>query len=384
MLIESYQKLLEKSLKKSQFLLLQLLIWLLQVHKQVRIERLAACLPLPILFESRRRKIQKFLVLKHFNIEEIWLPLLKAIIQPELKREKRVILIIDRTQWKENNILMISLVWPKRAIPIYWQILGKKGASNWSEQKAVISPAIELFKDYSVVLIGDREFHSSQLANWLCQKNWLFAFRQKRNTYMSSNGEDYCRLNQLGLQPGTPLFFQSVEITKKKGFGRFNLAGYWKKKYRGKVLDEGWFILTNLDSLSETLEIYQARMGIEALFKDCKTGGYNLENSQACSRRLSSLILLIAIPYTCAVFQGTRIKQMDHQKYVSRQTEKGRSQRRHSDFWVGLYGPMWIPSLVFFAQIIQQLLALSPAHNLHYQRGFIAMSSIEQAVYFSP
>jgi hypothetical protein len=175
----------------------------------------------------------------------------------------------------------------------------------------------------------------------------------------------------------------SVEITKKKGFGRFNLAGYWKKKYRGKVLDEGWFILTNLDSLSETLEIYQARMGIEALFKDCKTGGYNLENSQACSRRLSSLILLIAIAYTCAVFQGTRIKQMDHQKYVSRQTEKGRSQRRHSDFWVGLYGQMWIPSLVFFAQIIQQLLALSPAHNLHYQRGFIAMSSIEQAVYFS-
>jgi hypothetical protein len=201
---------------------------------------------------------------------------------------------------------------------------------------------------------------------------------------MSSNGEDYCRLNQLGLQPGTPLFFQSVEITKKKGFGRFNLAGYWKKKYRGKVLDEGWFILTNLDSLSETLEIYQARMGIEALFKDCKTGGYNLENSQACSRRLSPLILLIAIAYTCAVFQGTRIKQMDHQKYVSRQTEKGRSQRRHSDFWVGLYGQMWLPNMGFCEQIIQQLLALSPAHNLHYQRGLIAMSSIEKAADFSP
>lgn len=117
MLIESYQKLLEKSLKKSQFLMLQLLIWLLQVHKQVRIERLSACLPLPILFESRRRKIQNFLVLKHFNVEEIWLPLIKVIIQPELKREKRVILVIDRTQWKENNILMISLVWQKRAIP---------------------------------------------------------------------------------------------------------------------------------------------------------------------------------------------------------------------------------------------------------------------------
>jgi hypothetical protein len=384
MLLESYQKLLEKSLKKSQFLLLQLLIWLLQVHKQVRIERLAAGLPLPILFESRRRKIQKFLVLKHFNIKEIWLPLIKTIMLPHLKPEKRVILAIDRTQWKENNILMISLIWQKRAIPIYWQSLAKKGASNWSEQKAVISPAIELFKDYSVVIIGDREFHSPQLANWLCEKNLLFAFRQKRNTYMSLNGEDYCQLNQLGLQPGTHFFFQSVEVTKKKGFGRFNLAGYWKKKYRGKVLDEGWFILTNLDSLSETLAVYRTRMGIEALFKDCKTGGYNLEDSQACSQRLSSLILLIAIAYTCAVFQGARIKQMGHQKYVSRQTELGRTQRRHSDFWVGLYGQMWLPNMGFCQPIIQQLLALSPAHNLHYQRGFIAMSSIKKVTDFTP
>lgn len=201
---------------------------------------------------------------------------------------------------------------------------------------------------------------------------------------MSSNGEDYCRLNQLGLQPGTHLFFQSVEVTKKKGFGRFNLAGYWKKKYRDKVLDEGWFILTNLGSLAETLAVYRARMGIEAMFKDCKTGGYNLENSQACSRRLSSLILLIAIAYTCAVFQGATIKQMGEQKYVSRQTEKGRTQRRHSDFWVGLYGQMWLPGMGFCAQIIQQLIALSPAHNLHYQRGLLAMSSIKNTTDFSP
>jgi hypothetical protein len=339
--------------------------------------------------ESRRRKIQKFLVPKHFNIEEIWLPLIKAIIQPHLQSEKRLILAIDRTQWKENNILMISLIWQKRAIPIYWQILGKKGASNWSEQKAVISPAIELFKGYSVVVIGDREFHSPQLANWLCEKNLLFAFRQKRNTYIRTDGEDYCRLNQLGLQPGTHLFFQSVEVTKNKGFGRFNLAGYWKKKYRGKVLDEGWFILTNISTLSETLAVYRARVGIEALFKDCKTGGYNLEDSQASPQRLSSLILLIAIAYTCAVFQGTRIKQMGikqmgHQKYISHQTERGRNQRRHSDFWVGLYGQMWLPNMGFCKQIIQKLLPLSPAHNLHYQRGFIAMSSIKKVTDFTP
>jgi hypothetical protein len=37
------------------------------------------------------------------------------------------------------------------------------------------------------------------------------------------------------------------------------------------------------------------------MFKDCKTGGYNLEKSHANELRLKNLILVIAIAYTCAV-----------------------------------------------------------------------------------
>jgi hypothetical protein len=43
------------------------------------------------------------------------------------------------------------------------------------------------------------------------------------------------------------------------------------------------------------------------MFKDCQTGGYNLERSHANDRRLNSLILLIAIAYSCAVIQGRKI-----------------------------------------------------------------------------
>ena len=48
----------------------------------------------------------------------------------------------------------------------------------------------------------------------------------------------------------------------------------------------------------EVLKIYRSRMGIEAMFKDCKTGRYNLEGSGANTQRLTNLILLIAIAYT--------------------------------------------------------------------------------------
>jgi hypothetical protein len=40
------------------------------------------------------------------------------------------------------------------------------------------------------------------------------------------------------------------------------------------------------------------------MFKDCKSGGYNLEDSKASVERLTSLVLLIAIAYRSSVTLG--------------------------------------------------------------------------------
>ena len=77
-----------------------------------------------------------------------------------------LVLILDRTQWQNTNILMISLAWKKRAIPLYWKILTHKGASNLTEQKAVIRPVIRLLKGQKIMITADREFHSIFLSHW--------------------------------------------------------------------------------------------------------------------------------------------------------------------------------------------------------------------------
>ncbi|WP_445249391.1 hypothetical protein [Microcoleus sp. OTE_8_concoct_300] len=57
---------------------------------------------------------------------------------------------------------------------------------------------------------------------------------------------------------------------------------YWKIKYKGKQEDEPWYRLTNLPDLKSAIQIYGQGYGIEAMFKNCKTGGYN-------KRRFSSI-----------------------------------------------------------------------------------------------
>lgn len=160
MLPQFYQTHLQKYLSESELITLKLLVWLWQSQKQVKIERLAATLPLPIQQNSRRRHIQRFLKLARLSVVLVWFPLIKEIITQRIPKAKRLIIALDRTAWQENNILIASVIFEKRAFPIFWILLSKKGASNLREQQIVLRPVIKLFKAHQRVIVGDREFHS--------------------------------------------------------------------------------------------------------------------------------------------------------------------------------------------------------------------------------
>ena len=99
----------------------------------------------------------------------------------------------------------------------------------------MLRPALRLLKHYQIVVVADREFHSVKLANWLHNKGVDFVLRQKQGTYIRGANQSYQRLNTLGLVPGVSFFLHDIQATKQKGFGQFNLAGYYPRKYRGKV-----------------------------------------------------------------------------------------------------------------------------------------------------
>ncbi len=171
-----------------------------------------------------------------FAFRRLWFPLIKSIIYKEFKKGSRLLLTIDRTQWKDKNVFVIAVIWKKRALPIYWQLLNKRGASKLSEQKALIKPVLRLLKNYELVIIGDREFHSVKLAYWLQQKGKkqqiFFAFRQKQGTNHQKDDEDYQTFSRLGLKPGMKMFLTGVSVTKEKGFGQFNVGDMVKENIR--------------------------------------------------------------------------------------------------------------------------------------------------------
>ena len=173
-----YPNCFQRQLKKAEYLTRQILVFLLQAHQQVSIELLATVMPYPIAFESRRRAIPRFLKLRDLNIKKQWFPLIKYILRTLFNKQKELIVAIDRTQWLDRNIFFICLIWQQRALPLYWQILPKKGCSNIREQKKLIIPIFPLKRKYKFALRGDGEFGSVKLAKWLGEKNVRFVLQR--------------------------------------------------------------------------------------------------------------------------------------------------------------------------------------------------------------
>ncbi|AUB35063.1 IS4 transposase [Nostoc flagelliforme CCNUN1] len=379
MLPEFYETNLKRELGRAEYLLLKILINLLQSIKTVSLEALATALPIPILFESRRKKIQRFLSLNYINVEEIWFPIVKSWLEIYFPLTEVVYVVIDRTNWGCINLLMISVVWDKRSIPIYFELLNKLGSSNFDEQKVVFNKALPLFKNYKTVVLGDREFCSLKLANWLTEQKVYFCLRIKKDAFIEIEPEIWLQLKDSGLSPGVSFFFQGVKYTKSTGFISFNLAGKWKRKRFGVAPEEGWFILTNFDTLESSIKAYKKRFDIEEMFRDFKSGGYNLEDTNVSGQRLISLILLISLAYTAATISGQKVKRMGVQKYVGRIKELGRTVRRHSSFYIGLYGSNWVDFMENSYELVADLMTLAPNKRKYYQQGKRAMRLILSA-----
>ena len=398
MLPSLYQKVLKIHLNESQYLTLELLIMLIQSYREVSLSKLAEIFPQPIKYESRRRNIQRYLNLPQLSVKILWFPIIKQLVKQEFRQRSNasiqknkskklklihqgyLLLVIDRTQWKERNLIVLSLVCGRHAIPVYWEMLGKKGSSNFSLQKRVIAPVLRLLRPYPIVVLGDREFHSVKLANWLSKWNVDFALRQKKGTCISDNGQMYQALKELDIKPGQSAFFSEIHCTKAHQLGDFNLAIYWKRKYRKKGPKDPWYILTSLDNPPLALSFYKSRWAIETMFKDCKTGGYNLEKTHVNERRFLATVLLVTIAYSLATLYGELFQRVAVSEYICRPTEKKRSTEHHSDFWIGLYGIVWVNSMKLWSELALALMKLKPHKRLYFYRGLHAQTLIQSCL----
>ena len=150
-----YQSCLQTQLSETQFITLEILVELLQKERRVTIERLATLFPQPILFESRRRNLQRFFSLPQLTPQAVWFPIAKQLIKRQIPCGQTLQIVLDRTQWQNHNLMMVSFVHQNRAIPLYWVWLDKQADRVPSKiKKSRVTPCVPTLAKTAVCLIG--------------------------------------------------------------------------------------------------------------------------------------------------------------------------------------------------------------------------------------
>ncbi|MEG4629606.1 hypothetical protein QUB56_08270 [Microcoleus sp. AR_TQ3_B6] len=93
--------------------------------------------------------------LSQLRLDLLWYPPIAYWLTTYCQVGQTFAIVIDRPQWTSINLLMVSLLWENRAIPLYWTLLPKLGSSNVTEQISAIDQVLALLEDYQVVLLGD-------------------------------------------------------------------------------------------------------------------------------------------------------------------------------------------------------------------------------------
>jgi hypothetical protein len=102
---------------------------------------------------------------------------------------------------------------------------------------------------------------------------------------------------------GQSRFYEGIFCNKGDGIGPFNLAVYWKRKYRQKGPKEPWYILTNLPTLKQALAVYRCRWGIEM----CQPQ-YPHSHLQADAEVVESKVCALPWVFSSQEFEFIRVK----------------------------------------------------------------------------
>ena len=283
--------------RKTQRGKLALLVATMLHARSANLMALAASLPLTTeRADMRYQWIARFIDNERVGCDAVMAPFAREVLAKSAKAG-RVTLIMDQTKASDRHqILMLSLRFGERALPLAWRVEASEGAIGFGCQKALLTAVADwLPPDAEICLMADRFYGTPDLIAFAIGQGWNYRLRLKGNLTVFIDGQK-SRIDQ-HIDRRLP-YLRNVELTHRRvitNIGIINDPGH----------DEPWFIaMSDKPGYLTTLE-YTERWGIEPMFSDFKSRGFGLEQSHLQTPdRLSRLLLVMSLALYFAVSTG--------------------------------------------------------------------------------
>jgi hypothetical protein len=268
-----------------------------------QIGKIARAMPLDTTQAAKEQRIRRLLDNERLTQAEHYQPLAKAALHG--LKGQRVQLLIDRVLLRDRHtVLVVSIGFRRRSLPLAWLALEHRGQSGLADQQTVLRKALSLLPERVRVSIhGDSEFRNQELFAWVRA--------QGHDAMMGIPGRTHVALTPDG--PVTAVeswlphrdsvaYLNGVYLTEDRQ-GPVNMLAWWDKDDDGKLIVRA--VMTNLPATWQTYQRGKRRMWIETVFRDWQSGGFHLDRSGVTDReRFARLLIPLVIAYLWLVAVG--------------------------------------------------------------------------------
>lgn len=268
--------------------------------KHMNLPAIAGKVPDRTKLESRVKKYYRWLTNDCIDVEVYFLPFVDALL--ESLAHLPLVLAIDGSEAGRGCLmLMVSLIYKKRALPLAWIVVkGCKGHFPEEAHVELVNQVHALIPEGSIVIfLGDGEFDGTELQASLDTFGWRYVSRTAKNAQLCAEDEWFA-FEDLGVERGGRIGVPNVLFTHK-AYGPILAIAVWDEEYKEPI-----YLVTNMELVDEACYWYGKRYRIETFFSDQKTRGFHLDKSHISDPvRLSRLMIAAGLAYIWIIFLGT-------------------------------------------------------------------------------
>ena len=247
--------------------------------------------------ETNYRRIQRFFALFNFDFDEI------AKLLLALRRgTEPIVLVMDRTEWhfgrRTINLLVLGYLESGMTVPLVWKELDKAGATSEDERIALLERLLPLIESRKIeALVADREFIGEKFFAWLCQQNFRFVIRIRKNARLHHRGRGTNRR-------ADEVFAALADGHERRLRDRHLVYGTLVYVVAARQGKDPWILVTNAQP-EAARALYRQRWSVETMFGAFKSRGFDLEATHLREvDRLEKLVGVLALAFVWALRVG--------------------------------------------------------------------------------
>lgn len=277
--------------------------------------KIARAMPLDTKQAAKEQRVRRLLDNPRISQAEHYQPLLRAALHG--LKGQRVQVLLDRVLLNDqHNLLVLSVGFRRRSLPLAWIALSHRGKSSLADQQAVLEAGLSVLPEgVRISVHADSEFRSCELFAWLRERQCDVMLGIYGNTRIRlSPGGPLTPLDEWLSDRSTVAYLNEVYVTEA-GFGPVNVLGWWVKQADGSWKVQA--VMTNLVANWRTYRLGSRRMWIETVFRDWQSGGFQLDRCGIEEReRVAQLLMVLAIAYVWLVSLGRWVVKRGYRRLI--------------------------------------------------------------------